>query len=53
MKENKILITDFVHGNRFELNSYLTYLFSEVKMMGQGQIVDKKGRQIKAHKMVN
>lgn len=28
MEENKILFADFVEEDRFELNSYLTYLFN-------------------------
>jgi len=27
-KENKVRLSDFIQGDRFELNSYLTYLFN-------------------------
>jgi hypothetical protein len=27
--KNKLILTDFVKGDRFELNSYLTYLFNQ------------------------
>ena len=27
--KNKLILTDFVNGDRFELNSYLTYLFNQ------------------------
>lgn len=30
LEENKILFADFVKEDRFELNSYLNYLFTEV-----------------------
>jgi hypothetical protein len=28
-RENKLVLSDFVYGDRFELNSYLTYLFNQ------------------------
>ena len=28
-RENKPVLSNFVYGNRFELNSYLTYLFHQ------------------------
>jgi hypothetical protein len=29
LRENKLRLSDFVYENRFELNSYLTYLFHQ------------------------
>ncbi|MCG7315533.1 MULTISPECIES: hypothetical protein [Priestia] len=28
-RENKAVLSNFVYGDRFELNSYLTYLFHQ------------------------
>lgn len=30
MEENKIRIVDFIHEERFDLNSYLSYLFNQL-----------------------
>jgi hypothetical protein len=30
VEKNKILLADFIQGDRFELNSYLTYLFNQI-----------------------
>jgi hypothetical protein len=29
--DNKTVLNEFTHNDRFELNSYLTYLFNQLK----------------------
>lgn len=41
MEEHKISLVDFVQDDRFELNSYLTFLFIQSKSSGR---MMKKGK---------
>lgn len=38
--DNKTVLTEFIHKDRFELNSYLTYIFNQLKDL-QTQLEDK------------
>ncbi|USK86891.1 hypothetical protein [Peribacillus asahii] len=42
--ENKLRLSDFVQEDRFELNSYLTYLFHQFYRDASGQLDDEKVR---------
>lgn len=37
LKEKKLLIQDYIKGDRFEINAYLTYLFNQVKRGSSNQ----------------
>jgi hypothetical protein len=39
--EKKLILSDFVKGDRFELNSYLTYLFDKFNADGKDHSEDK------------
>ncbi|WP_377520295.1 hypothetical protein [Priestia megaterium] len=41
MEENKQIWSDFIQKDRFELYSYLTYLFNQVHDDSPGQLEDK------------
>lgn len=42
--ENKQVLSGFIHKDRFELNSYLTYLFNQFKDFPK-QLEDKDNKQ--------
>jgi hypothetical protein len=41
LEEKKLLLADFVQEDRFELNSYVTYLFNQVKELLPSQLEKK------------
>ncbi|MCM2535960.1 hypothetical protein NDK43_31300 [Neobacillus pocheonensis] len=41
MEKRKILLADFIQEDRFELNSYLTYLFNQLHEYFPKQVDDK------------
>jgi hypothetical protein len=43
--EKKLMISDFVNGDRFELNSYLTYLFDKCNTDVKDHSEDKPRKQ--------
>lgn len=46
LKESKLTLTDFVYKERFELNSYLTYLFQQFYDNVPNQSEDKMVNQL-------
>lgn len=40
MERKMVPLTDFIQDNRFELNSYLTYIFNEAKKFPPGNKLD-------------
>jgi hypothetical protein len=48
-RENKPVLSDFVYGDRFELNSYLTYLFNPFYDDVPNQLEDKMKSTNKAN----
>ncbi|MGM0875337.1 MAG: hypothetical protein ACQEWV_11140 [Bacillota bacterium] len=44
-RENKLVLSDFVNGDRFELNSYLTSLFNQYYTDVRDQSGDKMVKQ--------
>ncbi|MDQ0862009.1 hypothetical protein QFZ72_005607 [Bacillus sp. V2I10] len=40
LKESKLTLSDFVYKERFELNSYLTYLFHQLYNNDPNQLED-------------
>ncbi|MGM0878617.1 MAG: hypothetical protein ACQEWV_28995 [Bacillota bacterium] len=45
--ENKLVLSDFVNGDRFELKSYLTSLFNQFNADVRDQSEDKNSKTIK------
>jgi hypothetical protein len=45
LMKNKLILTDFVNGDRFELNSYLTYLFNQFNEDAREQSETKMEKQ--------
>ena len=43
--ENRLVLSDFVKGDRFELNSYLTYLFNQLYADVEDQPENKMEKQ--------
>jgi hypothetical protein len=43
--KNKLILSDFVNGDRFELHSYLTYLFNQFHEDVQEQSKTKVEKQ--------
>lgn len=39
-EENKVLLSDFVQEDRFELNSYLTYLFNQFNVVSSTKLAN-------------
>lgn len=44
-RENKLVLSDFVNGDRFELNSYLTSLFNHFNAGVRDQSEDQLVKQ--------
>jgi hypothetical protein len=43
--KKKLILSDFVNGDRFELNSYLTYLFDKFNADGKAHSKEKLVKQ--------
>jgi hypothetical protein len=50
MKQNKILFANFVQGDRFELNLYLTYLFHQFNLFETSRLKNQQTKHPRERK---